>query len=210
MNSGCVYIMSNKNRTTLYIGVTSNLTSRVLEHRSGKGSKFTAKYNCSDLIYFEYHPSIVAAIAREKQLKNWHREWKMNLIKSENPELLDLSQSVGVGGWIDTDQLIRNKVLQFVERYWDKLSMTVWKSLAQNRHPASKLRGGFRVCPLKSSFFHQLEGVRLCQRLEQSLGCTKWWIGLWPLTNIHNALDSWTLQPSVSEHYCSSQHIKIK
>jgi putative endonuclease len=90
--------MSNKNRTTLYIGVTSNLTARVLEHRSGEGSKFTSKYNCFDLIYFEYHPSIVAAIAREKQLKNWHRDWKMNLIKSENPELLDLSKSVGVDG----------------------------------------------------------------------------------------------------------------
>ncbi len=98
MNSGCVYIMSNKNRSTLYIGVTSNLTARVLEHRSGTGSKFTSKYNCFDLIYFEYHPSIVAAIAREKQLKNWHRDWKINLIKSENPKLLDLSESIGVDG----------------------------------------------------------------------------------------------------------------
>ncbi len=98
MNSGCVYIMSNKNRTTLYIGVTSNLTARVLEHRSGIGSKFTSKYNCFDLIYFEYHASIVAAIAREKQLKNWHRDWKMNLIRSENPELLDLSHAVGIDG----------------------------------------------------------------------------------------------------------------
>ena len=98
MNSGCVYIMSNKNRTTLYIGVTSNLATRVLEHRNGTGSKFTSKYNCFDLIYFEYYPSIVVAIAREKQLKNWHRDWKINLIKSENPELLDLSNSVGVDG----------------------------------------------------------------------------------------------------------------
>ena len=96
MNQGCVYIMSNITRSTIYIGVTSNLIARVLEHRSGVGSKFTSKYKCFDLIYFEPHHSIKHAIEREKQLKNWHREWKFNLIKTENPELLDLSESIGV------------------------------------------------------------------------------------------------------------------
>ncbi len=89
--------MSNKSRSTLYIGVTSNLPARVLEHKSGLGSKFTSKYKCFDLIYYEAHHSIVHAIQREKQLKNWHRDWKMNLIKAENPELKDLSEAIGLG-----------------------------------------------------------------------------------------------------------------
>ena len=65
-----VYIMSNKWRTTLYIGVTNNLERRVLEHKRGEGSEFTNKYNLEHLIYFEEGDSIEAAIAREKQLKN--------------------------------------------------------------------------------------------------------------------------------------------
>jgi putative endonuclease len=88
--------MSNKGRTTLYIGVTSNLEARVLEHKSGQGSKFTSKYKCFDLIFYEYHHKISHAIEREKQLKNWHREWKLNLIKEENPKLIDLSESIGI------------------------------------------------------------------------------------------------------------------
>jgi len=85
-----VYIMSNKNRTVLYVGVTSNLESRVLDHKTGE-SKFTAKYNCTDLLYFEEYADIRNAIAREKQLKKWKRTWKEDLIKKENPELKDLA-----------------------------------------------------------------------------------------------------------------------
>jgi putative endonuclease len=90
MKGGCVYIMSNTKRTTLYIGVTSNLKTRIADHKNGVGSTFTSKYKLTDLIYFEDFPDIYQAIDREKQLKNWHRQWKINLIKSANPEMKDL------------------------------------------------------------------------------------------------------------------------
>ncbi len=89
--TGFVYIMSNKNRTTYYIGITNNLERRVGEHKAGTGSSFTSKYKLFDLVYFEMIPDIAQAIAREKQLKRWHRDWKINLIKSENPEMKDLA-----------------------------------------------------------------------------------------------------------------------
>ncbi len=90
MKRGYIYIMSNKNRTTLYIGVSSDLNRRMVEHSEGVGAKFTKRYNLIDLLYYEEFDDIGEAIAREKQLKNWKRDWKMNLIKSLNPELKDL------------------------------------------------------------------------------------------------------------------------
>lgn len=87
MKMSYVYIMSNKNRTTLYIGVTSDLKKRIEDHEGGEGSIFTAKYKLKDLIYYEEYLDINQAINREKQLKNWHREWKLNLIKQTNPKL---------------------------------------------------------------------------------------------------------------------------
>ena len=86
-----VYIMSNRHRNVLYIGVTSNLYKRVWEHKNHvhKGS-FTSRYNCDFLIYYEYYDNIIEAISREKQLKNWRREWKYNLIKKKNSEMKDL------------------------------------------------------------------------------------------------------------------------
>jgi putative endonuclease len=92
MKTGYVYIMSNKKRTTFYIGVTSNLAKRVNEHKSGNGSIFTTKYKCLDLVYFEQIFDIGLAIEREKTLKNWNREWKIDLIKTINPEMKDLSE----------------------------------------------------------------------------------------------------------------------
>jgi len=83
--------MSNKNRTTFYIGVTGDLSKRVTEHANCIGSKFTSKYKIYDLIYFEEFLDIKQAIAREKQLKNWHRDWKLNLIREENPTLKTLT-----------------------------------------------------------------------------------------------------------------------
>jgi len=94
MSKGYVYILTNFNKTTLYIGITSNLSRRINEHYSEEGSKFTRKYKCRYLVYYEEFDRIVDAIEREKQLKNWHREWKLNLIKSVNPEMLDLSGEV--------------------------------------------------------------------------------------------------------------------
>jgi putative endonuclease len=87
---GYVYIMSNKLRTVLYVGVTSNLINRTSEHREKLLDGFTLKYNCQHLIYYEFHDAIEAAIEREKQIKKWKRQWKENLIKSFNPQLKDL------------------------------------------------------------------------------------------------------------------------
>ena len=83
--SGYTYIVINKYRTTLYIGVTSSLYSRITEHKSGHGSKFTSKYQCSDLVYWEFHERIESAIEREKNMKKWKRAWKDKLITSINP-----------------------------------------------------------------------------------------------------------------------------
>ena len=91
---GYVYIMSNKNRTVLYIGVTANLPNRVFEHKSGIGSQFTKRYNCLDIIYYEGFTAIEEAIIREKQLKKWKRVWKDKLIISQNPNLADLTDKI--------------------------------------------------------------------------------------------------------------------
>ena len=103
MRKGFVYIMSNKNRTTFYIGVTSDIRRRVLEHKTGKGSVFTSKYNLIDLVYYEKIEGMDECISREKQLKNWHREWNMKLIREDNPGMVDLSAGWYVysdGQWI--------------------------------------------------------------------------------------------------------------
>lgn len=91
---GYVYIISNKNRTVLYTGVTSNLQSRIYQHKSGEGSIFTKKYNCVDLLYYEIFEDIVSAITREKQIKKWKREYKENVINSLNPEWKDLFEEI--------------------------------------------------------------------------------------------------------------------
>ena len=87
MNQYYIYILSNKYRTTFYIGVTNDLNKRVSQHNSNVGSVFTSKYNITDLIYYETFNNIDIAIAREKQLKNWRKDWKLNLIRSQNPKL---------------------------------------------------------------------------------------------------------------------------
>ena len=85
-----VYIMTNKPRGTLYIGVTNNIERRANEHYIEQGSAFASKYKLRRLVYIEETPDINNAIAREKQLKNWHRDWKINLIEAENPDWNDL------------------------------------------------------------------------------------------------------------------------
>ena len=94
MRKGYVYILSNKARTTFYTGVTSNLAQRMEQHKAELGSKFTQKYKLKYLVYYEVFYLVKDAIAREKQLKNWHRNWKINLIKSINPEMKDLSDEI--------------------------------------------------------------------------------------------------------------------
>lgn len=85
-----VYILTNKNNTTFYIGVTSNIERRIYEHKNKLVPGFTSKYNLDKLVYTEEFRSILEAIRREKQLKNWHREWKINLIKSTNPNFMEI------------------------------------------------------------------------------------------------------------------------
>ena len=90
MEKYCIYIMSNSNRTVLYIGVTNNLHRRYNEHKSGKIEGFTKKYSCHILLYYEEFQNIEYAIAREKSLKGWSRSKKDNLIREKNPRLEDL------------------------------------------------------------------------------------------------------------------------
>jgi putative endonuclease len=94
MKTGFVYIMSNFERTVFYIGVTSDLECRVYQHRDEEVEGFTKRYHLKYLVYYENAGSLSDAIAREKQLKNWHREWKINLIKSVNPKMKDLSKEI--------------------------------------------------------------------------------------------------------------------
>ena len=87
-----VYFMASNNNNALYVGVTNNLERRVWEHKNKvNANSFTSKYNCHKLVYYEHMNSIRVAIAREKQLKNWKREWKNELIGKQNPDWTDLS-----------------------------------------------------------------------------------------------------------------------
>jgi putative endonuclease len=86
-----VYILASKRHGTLYIGVTNDLGRRLSEHSLGKGSKFVREYKVRHLVHVEPFDSIEFAIVREKQLKKWNREWKINLIERENPDWQDLT-----------------------------------------------------------------------------------------------------------------------
>lgn len=88
--TGYVYILANYNRNVLYVGVTTDLVYRVGKHKKGEGAKFTAKYNVKYLMHVEEYSDIDRAIQREKQLKNWRHQWKINLIKQSNPVMKDL------------------------------------------------------------------------------------------------------------------------
>ena len=96
---GTVYIMTNKHHTTFYVGVTSNLPGRVLEHKGNFHPKsFTARYNLHKLVYHESFSTIEEAIEREKQIKGGSRQKKIDLIISINPEWNDL-YDVEVKSW---------------------------------------------------------------------------------------------------------------
>jgi putative endonuclease len=86
----CVYILASHKKGTLYVGVTSDVVRPVWEHRSGEIAGFTEKYSVDHLAWFEMHPTMNGAIAREKQIKKWNRAWKVRLIEGENPEWRDL------------------------------------------------------------------------------------------------------------------------
>ncbi len=90
-----VYILASGLYGTLYIGVTSNLMGRLHQHRTGTARSFTTRYAVIRLVRFEMFNDMPAALAREKQLKRWHRDWKINLIESENPRWEDLAVGLG-------------------------------------------------------------------------------------------------------------------
>ena len=87
-----VYILANEKNGTLYIGVTNDLVRRVYEHKQGAVEGFTSKYKLHNLVYYEQTTNVEAAIAREKQLKNWRRGWKIELIEKNNVEWRDLGK----------------------------------------------------------------------------------------------------------------------
>ena len=87
--SGFVYILGNE-KPVLYIGVTSNLVKRIFQHKNHLVDGFSKKYRLHKLLYFESFEDIKSALEREKQLKRWHRGWKINLIASVNPDFKDL------------------------------------------------------------------------------------------------------------------------
>lgn len=89
-----IYILTNKNNSVLYIGVTNNLTRRIYEHKEKLAPGFSNDYQLSKLVYYEVFPSITQAIEREKALKNWHRDWKNRLITKQNPSWKDLYQEI--------------------------------------------------------------------------------------------------------------------
>ena len=95
MQKGFVYIITNKNNTVLYTGVTSNLIRRMYQHKSNKFKGFATRYNCDKLVYFEELSSVEEAIIREKQIKKYKRQKKIALIETENSAWIDLSD-----GWL--------------------------------------------------------------------------------------------------------------
>ena len=89
-----VYILSNKKNGTLYIGVTGDLVKRIYEHKNDLVEGFTKKYQVHNLVYFEQTTNVHAALMREKQIKKWNRQWKINLIEKDNPDWLDMYDKI--------------------------------------------------------------------------------------------------------------------
>ncbi len=92
----CVYILASKPYGTLYVGVTSQPVDRLYQHRTGQVPGFTSEHQVYLLVRFELFEDMASAIAREKQLKRWHRQWNINLIESENPQWVDLAPGLGL------------------------------------------------------------------------------------------------------------------
>lgn len=91
----CVYILTNGQNGTLYVSVTSDLPARIAQHRAGTSDGFTKRYGITRLVYVETAETMPAAIAREKQLKRYRRDWKRNLIERDNPAWNDLAVALG-------------------------------------------------------------------------------------------------------------------
>jgi putative endonuclease len=102
-----VYIVTNKNNSVLYIGVTGNLEGRIFDHRERLIEGFTKRYQVTKLVFYEDYPDPLSAIQREKQLKGWRREKKVALIQERNPRWIDLFEEITAG--FDLDVLAKEK-----------------------------------------------------------------------------------------------------
>jgi len=91
----CVYILASRRNGTLYVGVTSDLSRRVSEHRADMIDGFTRRYGVHGLVYAEFHATMAEAIQREKHIKKWRRAWKIRLIEQTNPTWRDLYDEIG-------------------------------------------------------------------------------------------------------------------
>ena len=91
----CVYILASRRHGTLYVGVTSDVAKRVWQHKNDVLPGFTRRYGVHRLVWYEPHESMAVAIAREKAIKAWKRQWKIDLIERNNPEWLDLYEGLG-------------------------------------------------------------------------------------------------------------------
>ena len=90
----CVYILASARNGTLYVGITSDLIKRIWQHKNDEADGFTRKYGIHTLVWFEQHTSAEAAIVREKQIKEWQRKWKLELIEAGNPTWRDLYDEI--------------------------------------------------------------------------------------------------------------------
>jgi putative endonuclease len=89
-----VYLLASRKHGTLYVGVTNNLVRRIYQHKTHAARGFSSRYNVHLLVWFESYGDPINAIAREKEIKRWRREWKVNLIEQSNPEWIDLYESI--------------------------------------------------------------------------------------------------------------------
>ena len=94
MRYGYLYILTNRPHGVLYVGVTNNIYQRLEQHKAGEAAVFTKRYQLHHLVYLERYDTVIAAIAREKQLKNWRRAWKVALIESLNPGWCNLGDNL--------------------------------------------------------------------------------------------------------------------
>ncbi|MBD3618085.1 MAG: GIY-YIG nuclease family protein [Chromatiales bacterium] len=94
MKQPAVYLLASKRNGTLYAGVTSNLIQRIWQHKQHLVEGFTKKYDVTQLVWYELHPTMETAIQREKQIKRWKRAWKLKLIEDSNPDWMDLYEDL--------------------------------------------------------------------------------------------------------------------
>ena len=111
-DGGFVYIMASSKMGTLYVGSTSNLLKRVAQHKEKVFEGFTQKYDVSKLVYYEWHDRLENMVKRERQIKDWHRNWKLKLIIDKNPDWIDLyDDALKASGYMTQEEFLRWKAM---------------------------------------------------------------------------------------------------